>query len=153
MLSSQLAAPELLAVLGAATSEASGAIADACVRTPTNGWELCSLLVPSVLGATDSPDVFSAACELLAAVGVALSPYKAQSYSVLSDYLLPFLLPLLRGAPPSKVATLLKVVYSYVADSPEAHIDAIRALQNAINDQAQELQHTWSPFPPWCQPR
>jgi len=102
---------------------------------PSNAWELFSLLTPAVAMA-EAPEVYAVVCTFLCEVGSLLSTTKTSAYAVLTEFALPFFMPTLRMGSPAKVSALLRVVYALVPSTPEAHIDAIRALQNAVNDQA-----------------
>lgn len=126
----------MLSLIGAAQSEAAEGIAAACRASPANAYELFALVQPAMLYAEDT-EVFQAIASFLRAVGEGLSSLTAAAYTVLTEYALPWLLPCLRAfKDPTKRSAVLSVVYAIVPPTPEAHIDAIRALQNAVNDQA-----------------
>lgn len=125
----------ILDLMRAALDLAAEGIAAACKAAPANGWELFSLFAPALLKAEDK-QVFGAITGFLTAVGESLASSRKEAYTVLSEYALPFLMPLLRMPPDTyKVKELLATVYAMVPPTPEAHIDAIRALQNAVNHQ------------------
>lgn len=132
---SQLPVEDVVSLFEVATAEAAEPVAAALKTVPSNAWELFSLLTPAIT-TCEAPEVFGAICTFLGAVGALLSTTKTSAYSVLTEFALPFFLPTLRGGSPAKVSAMLRVVYALVPPTPEAHIDAIRALQNAVNDQA-----------------
>jgi len=131
----QLPVGDVVALFEVATAEASEPVAAACKAVPSNAWELFSLVTPAV-ALTEAPEVYTAACGFLCSIGALLSTTKTSAYAVLTEFALPFFMPTLRVGSPAKVSALLRVVYALVPPTPEAHIDAIRALQNAVNDQA-----------------
>jgi hypothetical protein len=131
----QLPVNEVVAMFDVATAEAAQPIAAACKAAPSNAWELFSLLTPAITTA-EAPEVYNAVCGFLCAVGALLSTSKTSAYSVLTEFALPFFLPTLHGGSNHKIVAMLRVVYALVPATPEAHIDAIRALQNGVNDQA-----------------
>jgi len=133
--SSHLPKTMVLDVLKAAKELAADGIAAALKAAPANGYELYALFAPALAMAEDV-EVFTAVCALLRAVGDGVAPSANVGYSVLSNYALPFMLPLLRSLQsPTKVGLLLSVVYSMVRPDSASHIDAIRMLQNAVNEQ------------------
>jgi len=124
---------EVQTLFQTATATAAEPLANACRAEPGNAWQVFALLTPPLANANAAP-AFDAVCDFLIAFGKALADDRYGSV-VLTKYALPFLLPLLHSLTPAKAPRLLSLVYAFVKDTAAAHIDAIRALQEALDDQ------------------
>ena len=112
----------------------------ASLASPKQGWQLLNALCHALtaVGGSGSDDVFAAIVSLLAEVGARLVDSNANvAQSLMHDFGLPRLLPLLQQhlTHASKMRELLRVLYAFCADTPEAHIDVIRWLQESLEDQ------------------
>jgi len=107
-------------------------IGTACLESPKQAWQLFNMLCQALTVAGGSAVVSEQVAGLLCAVGstlVAADPKLAQS--LMQDFGLPRLLPMLQAQSPRQ-KELLRVLYAFSAETPEAHIDTIRWLQEAL---------------------
>ena len=129
-----LSAAQAGAFFGAA-AEVAPALAEACMADPRQCWHLFHFGT-SALSAAEPADLFERVARLLCAVGEeAVCADSVAAQSLLVDWGLPRLLPLLRATAAHQLP-LLAVMYAWTADSPDAHMATIKALQEALADQA-----------------
>jgi len=116
-----------------------GAMADSCLQSPRQAWQLFNLLLQAMTAAAASAAVSEAIASLLCAVGTRLVAADSKAaQSLLHDFGLPRLLPLL-SQQPARRRELLSVLYAFCAPTPEAHMDTIRWLQESLPDQKEFL--------------
>ena len=130
----QLPVNVVVRLLETAAAHSLHALAAAVSKEPAKAWELFDMLTPA-MASLDGASAYEAIVALLVQFGeelVAVDPETAKR--VLSTYALPFLAPLLRSATAAKAPQLLALVYAFVPETAEDHIDAIRALQNAVDE-------------------
>ena len=111
-------------LFAAAAEGAAEPLGDACMQEPSNAWHLFAMLAPA-LAAADAPEAYTAIVDFLRAFAEVLAQNDA-GMPVLTGFVLPHLLPLLRSAPPRKATQLLSIVYAFSPPTPEAHIAVIQ---------------------------
>jgi len=126
----QLPVEAAAAVFGLQPAELD-AVAAACAASPKQAWQLFHLIL-SLLAVCEHAPVFSAAVGLLCQVGMRLVAMDSQlADGLLRDFGLPRLLLLVKVAP-AKQRELLQVIYAFSANTAEAHIGAIKAVQDGL---------------------
>jgi len=111
------------------------ALAAACVSSPKQAWQLFDLL-SKVLACADDRGLFSAVVALLCTVGrnVVATTDASFGEAMLRDFGFASILPLVKALP-GQMRELLQVVFAFSADTPRAHINVIKALQDKLADQ------------------
>jgi len=129
----------VVSLLNATADHATEELADKIVSSPSAAWELFDMLTPP-LAALDGADAYASIISFFVHFGEELVGDGADDVrtlvanKVLTQYALPFLTPLLRSATAAKAPQLLSIVYAFVPPDAVEHIDAIRALQNAVDE-------------------
>uniref|UniRef100_A0A7S2NCQ1 Spermatogenesis-associated protein 4 n=1 Tax=Haptolina brevifila TaxID=156173 RepID=A0A7S2NCQ1_9EUKA len=125
---------EVQTLFAAAKANAVAPLVHACKAEPSNAWQVFALLTPALI-TIDASLAFDSVCDFLIAFGKGLASEGVGS-AVLTKYALPHLLPLLKSLAPLKAPKLLLTVYGLVPETAASHIDAIRALQEVLDDQS-----------------